>query len=956
MGFEDAIASEPRASWLFEFVSEGPTSAIDGLLNVESYRPDGRPPEEASIIEKAHSYGAHAVFFEAGRHGRAASPQAFIFLSRDHEKDEAFAEVHKRLWSWGGVPLLYRVSTGQVDLFRCAHEPDFANKGNAPICNPVRTLIIGTKIASDDAWWDATQLRNGTLWDDPKVCKTLLSSNKSAHRKLVEDVRALRNLLESADVLNQSLRRRLLILSLLIAYLEERGVLKINDFTRVLPDAQHFFDVLKTGPALVAILKNLEERFNGQIFSLSEMDRETLLLGEDLDHFARLVEGYQDSTGQLNLWRLYSFRDLPVELISNIYQLFVADAATAVYTPSALVKLVLEETLSWERLDTLVAGNGVILDPACGSGIFLGEAYKRLVLHWRSRNQWQRPEVDTLRKLLLRVHGIDLEQDAIELAAFSLCLALCDALEPEEIRASVKLFPLLDGETLHKSCFFEAKENGLVTVPVAVIVGNPPFTSSLKTEGAKRSYAAYNEDHTQLPDKQLAYLFLQSAMEMVEDDGILALIEPAGLLYNMNTQSFRKAFFNQWQVREVLDFVSVRGIFKKGQADPKVIVIVAEPSETNSKTKTLHAVFRRNGRALAEQKFDIDYYDFHWLEKSETQHNYSWRANLLGGHRVYEFISRIRSYPTLRDYASERNWDFGTGYTSGKQNHSQPAEHLKGQPLLLTNGLGKNGIDHQLIEQVPDAPIERARTAKRFTPPLLLIKMQEELHRCLWTKHSLAYKFRIVGLAAPHSDLERLKAVEEWLESEDSVLQAYTAGMSSSLFTQRATSILSEDIFALPYPTDHSLNLSVNERIVAQDIVDYQRDFIRRGTESALMKKVTSNALSQFDKTLIKQIEKVYSNKPLRALDPQEWPGVICRAYAFGEGRADWSGAEELYGKLDALLQDQSMERLTTTRITRIYDGNFLFLLKPDRHRFWTKSIALRDSDDVLSDLRAQGF
>jgi hypothetical protein len=30
--------------------------------------------------------------------------------------------------------------------------------------------------------------------------------------------------------------------------------------------------------------------------------------------------------------------------------------------------------------------------------------------------------------------------------------------------------------------------------------------------------------------------------------------------------------------------------------------------------------------------------------------------------------------------------------------------------------------------------------------------------------------------------------------------------------------------------------------------------------------------------------------------------------------------------------------------------------LKPDRHRFWTRSIALRDADDIFADLRAQGF
>src|SRR3546814_11826149 len=81
---------------------------------------------------------------------------------------------------------------------------------------------------------------------------------------------------------------------------------------------------------------------------------------------------------------------------------------------------------------------------------------------------------------------IDLEDGAVELAAFSLCLSLCDALQPEEIRSSVQLFPPLADVTLHHSCFFDAKANGLITAPVAVIVGNPPFESSLTNDGAKR--------------------------------------------------------------------------------------------------------------------------------------------------------------------------------------------------------------------------------------------------------------------------------------------------------------------------------------------------------------------------------------------------------------------------------------------------------------------------------------
>lgn len=85
----------------------------------------------------------------------------------------------------------------------------------------------------------------------------------------------------------------------------------------------------------------------------------------------------------------------------------------------------------------------------------LVEAYKRLVLHWRWRNDWARPGIDDLRLLLQRVHGIDVEDGAVELAAFSLCLSLCDALQPEEIRSSVKLFPPLADVTLHHSCFLK---------------------------------------------------------------------------------------------------------------------------------------------------------------------------------------------------------------------------------------------------------------------------------------------------------------------------------------------------------------------------------------------------------------------------------------------------------------------------------------------------------------------
>lgn len=957
MTFEIASDHEEAADWLFSIGEHGSRPMVDGLIAVEGYDNSGRPPEEVAIMEKAESYGARAVFFEAERHGRAAIAQAFIFDAGNEPDDVGFAALHKRLWSWGGVPLVYRAGPGLIQLFRCAHKPDFAGPDGIPVCRPIRTLELGAKIAEHDIWWDSARIRNGTIWDDPDACTLLLSAKEAAHRTLVKEVHALNQQLTARELLLPRLRRRLLILSLLIAYLEERSVLRPTDFEQVLPGATCFFEVLGDGVALIALLERLEERFNGDVFRLTEEDRCALAHSAELARYARLVEGREDSAGQLSLWRLYSFRDLPVELISNVYQLFVKDAASSIYTPPALVQLMLEETLGWDRLDRLMAGDGVILDPACGSGVFLVEAYRRLVLHWRWRNGWARPGVDELRPLLQRVHGIDLEEGAVELAAFSLYLSLCDALHPEDIRASLKLFPPLAGTTLHHSCFFDAKSAGLVEAPVAAIVGNPPFESSLPTQGAQRSHASYSKAHGALPDKQLAYLFLHEAMDMLAPDGVLAMIEPSGFVYNRNASTFRKAFFGRWKVREILDFVSVRGLFKKGEADPKIVVVIAESEKPVPESRLLHAVFRRNGRATAEQGFDIDYYDLHWLRNVDAERSRDvWRSNLLGGGRVRDLIERLRTYPTLRDYAAKQNWDFGEGYIAGSAGISRPATHLIGKPLLPTTALSAHGLQTELLDRVPEQPIKDPKTERRFTPPLLLIKEHENLYHDLWNGHYLTYKHEIVGLAASKNDLHRLAAIGAWLKRENVVLCAYVAGISARLFTQRATAILSADIFALPYPENEDLDLSHNERIIAEDIVEHQRDFIRLGTGSRLMRAAPQSALTAFDEVFTRQLNAVYSRNPLRPLDCQQWSGAICRAYAFGKGKVDWSNANELRCRLDTLLHERRGSRLTVTRITRLYDKNFVFLLKPDRHRYWTRSVALRDADDILADLREQGF
>ena len=117
---------------------------VNGLVPVSTYRRQGRPPEEIALIEKAKEYGADAVFFEAAQGGRNPTAQAFVYGAGGQTDDRSFAELHRKLWSWGGVPLVYRRTRGLLQLFRCAHRPDFV-KGGAIQCNPVKTLeLVGS--------------------------------------------------------------------------------------------------------------------------------------------------------------------------------------------------------------------------------------------------------------------------------------------------------------------------------------------------------------------------------------------------------------------------------------------------------------------------------------------------------------------------------------------------------------------------------------------------------------------------------------------------------------------------------------------------------------------------------------------------------------------------------------------------------------------------------------------
>ena len=144
------------------------------------------------------------------------------------------------------------------------------------------------------------------------------------------------------------------------------------------------------------------------LFPINDLERDQVL-PQHLQRLGRFLNGDEVTSGQMYFWA-YDFKYIPIELISAIYETFLDKdrrKKSAYYTPPEIVDFVLNEVLPFETEPRDVR----ILDPACGSGIFLVEAYRRLVTLHRHARGGENLTFEELRDLLTgSINGVDLSE------------------------------------------------------------------------------------------------------------------------------------------------------------------------------------------------------------------------------------------------------------------------------------------------------------------------------------------------------------------------------------------------------------------------------------------------------------------------------------------------------------------------------------------------------------------
>jgi hypothetical protein len=967
----------------------------------------GNPAVRFSL-EQARHYGADAVFFRTYPEGDKRSPLPQIYIYNNTSLTLApnkYAEAHRRLWNAGLVPLMFIFTASEIKVLNCRQEPKLNETTGRPCFSPFAKLqkLIQVKQA-----FVTRAIATGTIWDDPKF-KTDFALEKTAYYKLLSHLQLFKNQLMEQGILSETVVNRLLVMSILVKYLDERRdgnggrVFRTGFFRQFSQQGNDdFASLFREVGSCLKLFDHLCKHFNGRIFELSHLERHEL--GQtDLTSVADFLTGDQEPTGQKLFWPLYSFEDLPIELISNIYEEFLAHkekikgkgitkkktrskSKGVVYTPPLLVDFLLDQCLPLSP-DSL---KWKILDPACGSGVFLVGTFKRLIHCWRMAHNWQKPTLADLKTLLRNnIFGFDKEPEAILIAAFSLCVALCNELDPLVIWNDLR-FDDLRSHNLQAKDFFEIVESGRFENHFDLIIGNPPFDSELKTEAAQRIEASASQSRPQLPDQQIALLFLEQSFRLCRPEATVCLLQPASpLLYNINSQSFRGYVFSSHQVRCVFDFTALEGVlFQKAKVASAAILI---RNTAASENKILQMTFRRT-RAIKEKLvFEVDPYDFHWISQDAAINNpYVWKTNLLGGGRLHQLLERFTKVPTLGAYLREKQehdgWEFCEGFSIGcgsylneadnakellhltpKERKSrfklartpEAADWLTGKINVPPTALTQQGLEWQRVEKCKDVYFERPRSNKRkiFSPPHVLIReaVDGTAIPAYFSLDQLVFSKQIFGVHAPIQDTARLQELA--IRLNDSGIYGVLAALTSSrMLVTRANSLLQNDILSLPYPDDNEeIKLNFWEQALVGDVGSSLIDFRRKGETATILQPTEEADLTDFAEMYCRILNAVYEN--FRSLPPLRFGSFICYPFCYGQApQISLPEPHEVIPYLEELLRHQLGSRLLVNRILRLYEQNVVFMIKPDQKRYWLRSIALRDADETLVDLLEQGY
>ncbi|MCL6371543.1 SAM-dependent DNA methyltransferase [Pectobacterium atrosepticum] len=478
---------------------------------------DGRVGLQAEAVFSAQSVPT-AIFKDAG--GEMPS-------------ERQIAQWHEAAWNIGVAPLLWIITPTDVRLYDCYASPvseSLEHVATAPL--DVFSLKAEDRLRSLDAMCGRYATETGAFWSS--TIGQRIDRRHRVDRALLNEINALEDRLTSLPPANgqplpdckqemqasRDFAQRLIGRCIFTSYLVDRGIAE-PFLPQALPtDVAGMFS---TVDSTFTLFRWLRGTFNGDLFPMDDPGAEHQRLGEaHLELLRDFVEGRSLLSGQGRLFR-FRFDAIPVDLISSIYQQFARSSAADEaheqglhYTPVELVHLTLDPV--FERLPEQAR----VIDPTCGSGAFLVEAFRRLV--WKRTKAGKTASRAVVREVLrTQLYGIDINKSALGIAAFSLYLAALE-LDEEPVQDIQDLkFDRLIGVTLFEADTVHDELPPLVMAePFDAVVGNPPWTFVKRGRASRKRKA--DDVQSSRPRRSPDQEFLWVASRLAGDSGRVGMV------------------------------------------------------------------------------------------------------------------------------------------------------------------------------------------------------------------------------------------------------------------------------------------------------------------------------------------------------------------------------------------------------------------------------------------------
>jgi hypothetical protein len=707
----------------------------------------------------------------------------FSVFEQDPTDELEVLNLFRRVWCMARPQRLFLALPGELRVYGLNQPPtDDEGQRAEPLVTVNRVADVFEKLQA----YRREHLESGYLPEDDRFGKP----DERADRRLIQDLKAVRKSLIDDAGLSQEHAHALIGRSIFIRYLEDRGVLTSEYFERIAENRPDWLDLLSQVPEKPAIIQEdewekrryyrvlrdkdftyalfgqLADDFNGDLFPKDEAEEEEVKQSH-LELLRGFLLGDTDQRQPSLFFWAYDFEIIPIELISSIYEEFYhkgqKDEGTH-YTPSVLVEFILSQVLTQERL----ASNPKILDPACGSGIFLVESFRRIV-RYQVQARGQPLSAIELRQILRdQIRGIEIDQGAAYVAAFSLYLALLHYQEPPDILAQIEMsdpdskplphllfdeqqprganhyhilfnmnaFALMDAEReqlkhkLDTSPRFKGRADmerlcespGILPMEPKsfdIVVGNPPWgfireASSEIQEAQRQAREWCDVFGWSIGDNELSQAFIARTLSLLKLGGVCGFLVSTGIFlkHHENSQRFRQRWLEESAIKTVVNFVHVRKAFFSDAIAPFAFVHYrAGPANL------MHWVHYWSAKKLEvvdrTQAVILSLPDLRQVRQSDLKRNEQlWKVYWWGNHRDAALVNALNLNKPLEQFADKDE---------------------KGQPIA---GRGFEGDfptgDHNpsgwLKEQYKELPTTRFQRYGPFDPKSL-IPVPDLVHR-----------------------------------------------------------------------------------------------------------------------------------------------------------------------------------------------------------------------------------